>query len=107
MATSCAICSAPTADPIQVGRQRVCRPCLERVSAEVDSRRPGRRTAMKIRDGKQIAGVCGGLADAMNMDQDTLRVLTVLACVVTGIVPVLAAYLVLALVLPTQPEVAG
>lgn len=103
--SQCAICDSSESALIRVGKQTVCQPCLERVSAEVAAGKRRGRRLVKIVQGKEVAGVCGGLADYMNMDRDTLRVIYAIADLVTGIVPLLVAYLVLALVMPAEEEV--
>lgn len=48
---------------------------------------------------KMLAGVCGGLANAWDMDSTLVRVLYVVLTLVTGLVPGLLVYLILALVM--------
>ena len=52
-----------------------------------------------------IAGVCSGLAEHLNMDVSTVRILTVLIVLFTGvgIIP----YIVLAIILPEKSAVMG
>ena len=45
-------------------------------------------------------GVCGGLADAVNMDATLMRIIWVAAAFMTTILPVVAAYFVLGILLP-------
>ena len=97
----CALCATGD-DPHGfngVGGYPLCRTCLETTSNGLNV---PRRRFYKITEGKQIAGVCGGLADYSNMDRDTLRVLAIVGAAVTGGVLVVA-YLVLAFLLPTEP----
>ncbi len=50
---------------------------------------------------KKIAGVCGGLAEYLNMDPTLVRLLWVLLCfVAAGIL----AYIIAALIIPEAPE---
>ena len=50
---------------------------------------------------KMVAGVCGGLAEYINMDPTIVRLLWVLvACSGAGLI----AYLVCALVIPEKPD---
>lgn len=53
-----------------------------------------------------IAGVCGGIASYFNIDPTIVRLLAVVALVSTWI-GVFAAYIVLAIVLPEEPEEAA
>lgn len=49
---------------------------------------------------KVIMGVCGGLADVIGIDASLMRILWVLAALMTTIVPVAVAYFVLGIILP-------
>ena len=100
----CALCETDQPKLIKLAGHEVCPECLERVSYDLDSRSRGQRKVRKVVDDKEIAGVCGGLADSMNMDRDTFRLLTALVAIFTGFVPVLVAYLVLAWYLPSETE---
>ena len=98
----CAVCGRDH-DPealLSLAGYPLCRPCLEETSRSIG---PPRRKAYKVIEGKQVAGVCGGLADYANMDRDTLRVLVVIAAACTAFLPILIPYLVLAFVMPTEP----
>jgi phage shock protein C len=53
----------------------------------------------------KIAGVCGGLADYMDVDPTILRLIVVLITFFTGFVFGIVAYLVAWLVIPVGPEV--
>ncbi|MFT3951098.1 MAG: PspC domain-containing protein [Oscillospiraceae bacterium] len=58
----------------------------------------------KIEDGKMIAGVCGGLAEYMNVDPTLVRLGTVVvACVSFGVG--LIAYIVGAVIMPPKSSV--
>ena len=55
----------------------------------------------KIEEGKIIDGVCGGIAEYLNLDPTVVRVLwTLIACSGTGLI----AYLVCALIIPRKPS---
>ncbi|MCA9322766.1 MAG: PspC domain-containing protein, partial [Planctomycetes bacterium] len=66
---------------------------------------PGRPRLAKVQKGKHLAGVAGGLANWINMDQDTMRFLVAFLVLLTGIIPGLIAYLVLAFILPVEDEI--
>lgn len=51
---------------------------------------------------RKIAGICGGIAEALNMDPTLIRLLVLFAFVITGIVPVLITYLVGTLIIPER-----
>jgi phage shock protein C len=53
----------------------------------------------------KIAGVCGGLADYMDIDPTILRLIVVLITFFTGFVLGIVAYLVAWMVIPIAPEV--
>lgn len=52
----------------------------------------------RIKEGAMLAGVCTGLAAYFNCDVSLIRVLTVIACLTTGVGVV--AYIAAALILP-------
>lgn len=49
---------------------------------------------------KMIAGICGGLAETYSTDSTLVRLLTVLLCLVTGILPVVIVYIIAWIVVP-------
>ena len=51
---------------------------------------------------KKLCGVCGGLAEYLNVDSTVIRLILVLAILFAGCG--LLAYFVAALVLPNKPE---
>jgi phage shock protein C len=53
-------------------------------------------------DGK-IAGVCGGIAEYMDVDPTVVRLVWVLITFFTGVVPGIVAYLVAWMVMPVTP----
>jgi phage shock protein C len=53
----------------------------------------------------KIAGVCGGIAEYMDVDSTVVRLVWVLITFFTGVVPGLVAYLVAWLVMPEAPAV--
>ncbi len=63
----------------------------------------GPRRLYKIEEGKKISGVCGGIAEYLNVDPSFVRILWVLfgLAYFTGVV----AYIVAALILPFKHEV--
>lgn len=57
----------------------------------------------KIEKGKKLCGVCGGIAEYLNIDPTIVRLLWVFLvfCVGTGIL----AYIVAALIMPSESEI--
>ena len=62
---------------------------------------PGRRL-LRSRSDRMLAGVCGGLAEYMQMDVTMVRLLTALIVLFTGIVPGVIVYIVGAMVIPEK-----
>jgi len=58
---------------------------------------------VRSEDNKMISGVCAGIANYFAIDPTIVRVLAVALTIVTGIVPGVIAYFVLALVMPKVP----
>ena len=54
---------------------------------------------------KKIAGVCGGLAVYFNIDVTIIRLLWALVCLAAG--TGILAYIVAALIIPTEAEIYG
>lgn len=54
---------------------------------------------------KKIAGVCGGLAEYFNIDVTIIRLLWALVCLAAG--TGILAYIVAALIIPTESEIYG
>ena len=52
---------------------------------------------------KKIAGVCGGIAAYFNVDATIIRVVFVLVSLFSAAFPGLLIYLILCLVIPTEP----
>jgi len=68
-----------------------------------DDPRPRRLT--RSNRNKMIAGVCGGLAEYLNMDPTVIRVLYVLISVVSAAFPGIIAYIILMFLMPPPEEV--
>jgi phage shock protein C len=58
---------------------------------------------MRSSNDSKIAGVCGGIAEYMDVDSTVVRLVWVLITFFTGVVPGLVAYLVAWLVMPEAP----
>jgi phage shock protein C len=53
---------------------------------------------------RMIAGVCGGMGEYFNIDSTLIRVIWVLATILTVFFPLTLAYLILALIIPKEGE---
>jgi phage shock protein C len=64
---------------------------------------PVQKRLMRSSVDSKIAGVCGGIAEYMDVDPTVVRLVWVLITFFSGIVPGLVAYLVAWLVMPEAP----
>jgi len=53
---------------------------------------------------KMIAGICGGLGEMSNIDPTLLRLGFVFIGLLSGVIPVLVAYIVGWIIIPTNPD---
>lgn len=51
---------------------------------------------------KKIAGVCGGIAEAYNIDATMVRLCALILGALTGVFPMVLAYIVAALIIPKK-----
>jgi len=56
----------------------------------------------RSRTDKQLAGVCGGIAEYLNLDPTIVRIVWVILTLAGG--PGLILYIILALIVPEEPE---
>ncbi len=54
-------------------------------------------------DDKRIAGFCGGIAEAFDVDPKLVRLGFVFACLATGILPLLVVYICAWIIIPPRP----
>ena len=52
---------------------------------------------------RKIGGVCGGLAEYFDVDPTVVRLATALACLVTGVFPLVIGYLIAWAIVPVKP----
>ncbi len=53
---------------------------------------------------KKIAGICGGLAEYMEVDSTLVRLVAVAGGLITGVIPLVLAYLVAWIIVPVKPR---
>jgi phage shock protein C len=59
----------------------------------------------RSREDRIIAGVMGGLGEYFNVDPTLLRIGYVVLSVFTALAPGIVAYLLMAIVMPSKPEI--
>jgi phage shock protein C len=52
---------------------------------------------------KKIAGVCGGLGQLLSLDPTIVRLLLIIICIFTGILPLLVLYIIAWMLIPLGP----
>lgn len=57
----------------------------------------------RSRTDRVFAGVCGGLAERLNVDPSLIRIAWVVLALATAIVPFVVLYVVMALIIPERP----
>ncbi len=56
----------------------------------------------RSRTDRKIAGVCGGLGEMLDVDPNLIRIAFVLLALVTGVIPMVVAYVVAWLLVPYE-----
>jgi phage shock protein C len=75
----------------------------QKVVEEPTPKRKSRKRLTRSRRDKKIFGVCGGIADYLNLDSTLVRIAFVIGTIASG-GPFVLAYLVLAYVIPQEPS---
>ena len=57
----------------------------------------------KSRTDSKIAGVCGGLAEYLDVDSTVIRLVTVLVAIFTAIIPTALVYVIGWIIIPDPP----
>ncbi len=57
---------------------------------------------LRAKYNRKIAGVCGGLGNYFNIDPTIIRLAMIYICVLTGILPIVLAYLGAILIIPEE-----
>lgn len=74
----------------------------KKVVEEPKSKEKDRKRLTRSRTDKKIAGVCGGIADYLNIDSTLVRIAFVVGTIAAGGWPFVFAYLALAYVIPKE-----
>jgi phage shock protein PspC (stress-responsive transcriptional regulator) len=53
---------------------------------------------------RKIMGVCGGLSQMTGIDSTLIRLALVFLCLITGILPLIATYIVAGIITPEKPQ---
>jgi len=53
---------------------------------------------------KKILGVCGGLSEMLKIDSTIIRLALVFLCLLTGIIPLVATYIIAGIITPEKPQ---
>ena len=53
---------------------------------------------------KKLAGVCGGIAEYLDIDPTVVRILTVLLALITAVIPFCIAYVLAWIIVPHTPK---
>jgi phage shock protein C len=53
---------------------------------------------------KKIFGICAGIGETYDLDPTVVRLVTVCACLMSGIVPVTLAYFIAGVIIPDKPS---
>jgi phage shock protein PspC (stress-responsive transcriptional regulator) len=54
---------------------------------------------------RKIAGVCGGIAEYIDVDPTIVRLVTVVLGIITGIIPFFIGYILAWIIVPRKPAV--
>lgn len=65
---------------------------------------PAPKKLIRSRTNRILLGVCGGLAEYLDLDPTVVRVLYVIISIVSVAFPGILAYVILALIMPNPPE---
>lgn len=53
---------------------------------------------------KKLSGVCGGIANYINVDSTVIRLAWIIVTILTGVLPGIIGYIIAAIVIPSEPE---
>ena len=52
---------------------------------------------------KKIAGVCGGVAQAFDLDSSLVRIAVIFLALITAVIPAVITYIIASLIIPPKP----
>lgn len=58
----------------------------------------------RVREGKMLGGVCAGIGEYFEVDPTLVRLVFVLAALITGVIPVLIFYVLAWFIVPEKPS---
>lgn len=64
----------------------------------------GMKRILRAKFDRKIAGVCGGLGSYFNIDPTIIRLIMLFFCVLTGIIPMVLAYLGAIFIIPEETK---
>ena len=53
---------------------------------------------------RKLMGVCGGISEMYGIDSTLIRLALVFLCLLTGIMPLVATYIVAGIITPDKPQ---
>jgi len=53
---------------------------------------------------RKLMGVCGGISEMYGIDSTLIRLALVFLCLLTGILPLVATYIVAGIITPERPQ---
>ncbi len=60
------------------------------------------RKLLRSRTDRRIAGICGGIAHRLRIDSTLVRLIAVLLCVFTGVIPLVLLYIIAWIIIPEE-----
>ncbi len=78
---------------------------MEKQSGKIEIMKTYNKRLYKSTDNKVISGVMGGLGEYFDIDPVVFRVAYSAFSFFTGIIPGILAYIIMAIVMPSQPKV--
>lgn len=58
----------------------------------------------RSREERVVAGICGGAGEMLGVDPVIIRLVTVFAAIATGLLPLLATYIIGWIIVPVKPD---